>query len=74
MLAGCVWQSNDQCDQTVALTQFFEDIVWSSPPKVAFIGGGCDDSTIQTAKISYLFNLTQVGMLHPLIMLHPLTI
>ena len=49
-----------QCDQTVTLTQFFEDIVWSNPPKVGFIGAGCENATIETAKISYFFNLTQV--------------
>ena len=51
-----------QCDQTVTLTQFFEDIAWSSPSKVGFIGGGCENATIETAKISYFFNLTQVGV------------
>ena len=54
-----------QCDQTVALTQFFQDIVWSGPPKVGFIGAGCENATIETAKISYFFNLTQVGVVQP---------
>ncbi|KAL5470784.1 hypothetical protein EMCRGX_G028803 [Ephydatia muelleri] len=53
--------TNSQCDQTVTLTHFFEDIAWSRPSKVGFIGGGCDDSTIKTAEISYFFNLTQLS-------------
>eukprot|EP00731_Ephydatia_muelleri_P021183 Em0013g910a len=55
-----VWQSVSKCNQVVTLRQFFEDITWSRPSKVGFIGGGCDDSTIKTAGISYFFNLTQV--------------
>eukprot|EP00731_Ephydatia_muelleri_P021210 Em0013g937a len=53
--------TNSQCDQTVTLTHFFEDIAWSRPSKVGFIGGGCDDSTIKTAEVSYFFNLTQLS-------------
>ncbi|KAL5470770.1 hypothetical protein EMCRGX_G028785 [Ephydatia muelleri] len=53
--------TNSQCDQTVTLTQFFEDIAWSRPSKVGFIGGGCENATIETAKISYFFNLTQLS-------------
>eukprot|EP00731_Ephydatia_muelleri_P021190 Em0013g917a len=53
--------TDSKCDQTVTLTQFFEDIAWSRPSKVGFIGGGCENATIETAKISYFFNLTQLS-------------
>ena len=48
-----------QCNRTVALDAFFEQIV-QDPVKISWIGSGCSVATEPTAEISHYYNITQV--------------
>ena len=50
---------NLQCNRTVALDAFFEQIV-QEPVKISWIGSGCSVATEPTAEISHYYNITQV--------------
>ena len=49
-----------QCNRTVALDAFFEQIV-QDPVKISWIGSGCSVATEPTAEISHYYNITHVN-------------
>ena len=51
-----------QCDRTVALNAFFDQII-SDPVKIGVIGSGCSVATEPTAEISHYYNITHVRTL-----------
>ena len=53
--------SNVQCNRTVALDEFFKQII-QYPVKIAWIGSGCSIATTPTAEISHQYNITQVEL------------
>ena len=54
-----IYNFNLQCNRTVALDAFFEQIV-QEPVKISWIGSGCSVATEPTAEISHYYNITQV--------------
>lgn len=48
-----------QCNRTVALDVFFDQII-SEPTKLAVMGSGCSVATEPTAEISHYYNISQV--------------
>ena len=50
---------NVQCNRTVALDAFFDQII-PGPTKLAVIGSGCSVATEPTAEVSHYYNITQV--------------
>ena len=48
-----------QCNRTVALDAFFQQIL-QDPVKISWIGSGCSVATEPTAEISHYYNITQV--------------
>ena len=56
----CMLYILQQCNNSVALKGFFQQIV-PGPTKVAVIGAGCSVATEPVAAISHLYNITHVG-------------
>lgn len=50
-----------QCHRPQAIRALFEQVPYSTPKRIALMGGGCSVASEPTAEISHHFNIMQVS-------------
>ena len=54
---------SQQCHRPQAIRALFKQVPYSTPKRVALMGGGCSVASEPTAEISHHFNIMQVSQI-----------